>query len=54
MMPSAPTATAARAKGPTSSRFPPECDGSTMIGRCDSEWISGTDEMSRVLRVIGS
>ena len=54
MIPSAPTATAARASGPTSSRFPPECDGSTMIGRCDREWISGTDEMSSVLRVIGS
>ena len=51
MMPSAPTAMAARESGSTRSRRPPECDGSTMTGRCDSRCATGTAEMSRVLRV---
>ena len=34
MMPSAPIAIAARESGTTRSRRPPECDGSTTIGRC--------------------
>src|SRR5690606_17660739 len=50
MMASAPAATAARASGATSSRFPPACDGSTSTGRCDIDLRSGTAVMSRVLR----
>ena len=41
----------ARDSGTTRSRLPPECDGSTITGRCDSAWIIGTAAMSRVLRV---
>ena len=49
--PSAPTAIAARVSGRTRSRRPPECDGSTITGRWDSRWATGTALMSRVLRV---
>ena len=41
MTPSAPTAIAALVSGRTRSRRPPECDGSTMTGRCDSRWATG-------------
>ncbi len=51
MMPSAPTAMAARESGTTRSRRPPECDGSTITGRCESACATGTALMSRVLRV---
>ncbi len=51
MMPSAPTAMAARDSGTTRSRRPPLCDGSTMTGRCDSPCATATAEMSRVFRV---
>ena len=51
MMPSAPTAIAARDSGSTRSRRPPECDGSTITGRCDSRWATGTALMSSVFLV---
>jgi thiamine biosynthesis protein ThiI len=51
MMPSAPTAIAARDSGRTRSRRPPECDGSTITGRCESRWATGTALMSRVFLV---
>ena len=51
MMPSAPTAMAARVSGRTRSRRPPECDGSTMTGRWLSRCATGTALMSSVLRV---
>jgi len=51
MMPSAPTAIAARDSGSTRSRRPPECEGSTITGRWDSRCATGTADMSRVLRV---
>jgi tRNA uracil 4-sulfurtransferase len=51
MMPSAPTAIAARDSGSTRSRRPPECDGSTITGRCDSRCATGTALMSRVFLV---
>ena len=54
MTPSAPTAMAARESGTTRSRRPPACDGSTMIGRWLIACTTGTAEMSRVLRVLGS
>ena len=54
MTPSAPTAMAARERGTTRSRRPPACDGSTMIGRWLVACTTGTAEMSRVLRVLGS
>src|SRR5581483_1007309 len=47
---SAPAATAARARGATSSRRPPECDGSTITGRCVSDFATGTADTSSVLR----
>src|SRR6266567_3204742 len=51
MIPSAPTAMAALVSGKTRSRRPPECDGSTITGRCDRRWATGTALMSSVLRV---
>ena len=51
MMPSAPTAIAALDSGRTRSRRPPECDGSTITGRCDSRCATGTALMSRVFLV---
>ena len=54
MTPSAPTAIAARDRGTTRSRRPPACEGSTMIGRWLVACTTGTAEMSRVLRVLGS
>src|SRR5918912_4272960 len=48
MIPSAPTATAARASGSTSSRRPGACDGSTITGRCVSALSTGTALMSSV------
>jgi hypothetical protein len=51
MTPSAPTASAARASGSTSSRRTAECEGSTTTGRWDRRWTTGTALMSSVLRV---
>ena len=51
MTPSAPTAIAARDSGSTRSRRPPECDGSTITGRCDSRCATGTALMSSVFLV---
>ena len=42
MIPSAPTATAARASGSTRSRRPAACDGSTITGRCVSCFSTAT------------
>src|SRR6185295_3145843 len=51
MMPSAPAATAARAIGITFSLRPVPCDGSAMIGRCDSLCTTGMAVRSNTLRV---
>ena len=48
MIPSAPAATAARARAGTSSRRPAACDGSTMTGRCVSSLSTGIAPMSSV------
>ena len=54
MMPSAPAATAARAIGITLSLSPVPCDGSAMIGRCESLCTTGIAVRSNTLRVDGS
>src|SRR5450759_2015862 len=51
MIPSAPTATAARATAGTRSACPHGCETSTMIGSIDSLWTTGTAVMSSVQRV---
>jgi thiamine biosynthesis protein ThiI len=51
MIPSAPTAIAALDSGSTRSRRPPECEGSTITGRCDSRCATGTALMSSVFLV---
>src|SRR5207247_334542 len=54
MMPSAPAATAARAMGITLSRSPVPCDGSAMMGKCDSLCTTGMAARSNTLRVAGA
>src|SRR6516162_8092301 len=49
--PSAPAATAARAMGGTLSRRPVACEGSPMMGRCESFLMTGIAARSNVLRV---
>src|SRR5271155_59604 len=49
--PSAPAATAARAIAATLSRRPVPCDGSAIIGKCESFLITGIAAISKVLRV---
>src|SRR6059058_4921829 len=51
MIPSAPAATAARAMGITLSRRPVPCDGSAMMGKCDSLCTTGMAVRSNTLRV---
>src|SRR5215207_11073711 len=50
MIPSAPTATAARANGNTNARRPAACEGSTITGRCVSSFKTATEPRSSVYR----
>src|SRR5699024_10266424 len=49
--PSAPTAIAARARAGTIHALPVACEGSTMMGRCETFLTATIAERSRVLRV---
>ena len=51
MIPSAPTAAAARASGSTSRRSPEAWLGSTITGRCECSFSHGTALRSSVKRV---